>query len=43
VFTVDDIGEKIPTPSDNYPNMPHINIKTEGVEKSGSTKNKWAR
>jgi hypothetical protein len=33
VFTVDDIGEKILTPSDNYPNMPHINIKTEGVEK----------
>ena len=33
VFTVDDIGEKIPTLSDNYPNMPHINIKTEGVEK----------
>jgi hypothetical protein len=33
VFTVDDIGENIPTLSDNYPNMPHINIKTEGVEK----------
>ena len=35
MFTVDDIGEKIPTHSDNYPNMPHIhvNIKTEGVEK----------
>jgi hypothetical protein len=35
VSTVDDIGEKIPTHSDNYPNMPHIhvNIKTEGVEK----------
>jgi len=29
VFT----GEKIPTLSDNYPNMTHINIKTEGVEK----------
>ena len=33
MFTVDDIGENIPTLSDNYPNMPHINIKTEGVEK----------
>jgi hypothetical protein len=33
VFTVDDIGEKILTLSNNYPNMPHINIKTEGVEK----------
>ena len=33
VFTVDDIGEKIPTLFDNYPNMLHINIKTEGVEK----------
>ena len=33
VFTVDDIGEKIPTLYDNYPNMPHINIKTDGVEK----------
>ena len=33
VFTVDNIGEKIPTLSDNYHNMPHINIKTEGVEK----------
>ena len=38
VFTVDDIGEKIRTLYDNYPNMPHINIKTEGVEKSGSFK-----
>ena len=26
VFTVDDINEKIPTLSDNYPNMSHINI-----------------
>ena len=43
VFTVDDIGEKIPTPSDNYPNMSHENIKTEGLEKSGSIKSKWAR
>ena len=32
-MTVDDIGENILTLSDNYPNMPHINIKTEGVEK----------
>ena len=29
MFTVDDIGENIPTLSD----MPHINIKTEGVDK----------
>jgi hypothetical protein len=33
VFTVDDIGEKILTLSNNYLSMPHINIKTEGVEK----------
>jgi len=40
VFTVDDIhvGEKVPTLSDNYHNMPHINIKIEGVEKLDPSK-----
>ena len=38
MFTVDDIGEKIPTLSDNYTNMPHIKIKTEDVDKSGFIK-----
>ena len=36
--SLDDIGEKILTLSNNYPNMPHINIKTEGVEKQMGNK-----
>ena len=32
MFTIDDIGKKIPTLFNNYPNMPHINIKPEGIE-----------
>jgi hypothetical protein len=43
VFTVDDIGEKLATLSDNCHKMSCKNIKTEDVEKSGFIKSNGVR